>query len=508
MNKKFLNAGIELCEIEAEKYIEFDNFVQKCLGYKMAPKIKGLPIIHEEGKNYVSVKDAYKTMKINYNKRNSELIDLHKILGIKVEYSIEALSMKPIIDYLKEQKIYYHDQHTIQGINRRIDLYLPNYEIAIECDENNHIDRDENDEISRESELNALGIDIIHYNPNMKNFDIKNVIVDIKAKIQEKSIIVGGVDEINNAIKEFNDNSSEKTYYSAFGLSILGDGFCVDFDNIWKLCGYSSKGCAKKLLCKKFIENQDYIIKATPSISETDENIKSETKAASPIGKAGQNIKNDKNLGWSGMNREIIMLNRESFKIFCILADTKEAIAIRKWYVKLEDKYIKLLLKTKDILVKERTRFIDINKNKSLEIRKEINLQKAKYKQSKNNTVIVKTDKIDKTHKIPNKKPTLLKTIIDDVMISLKKDKINDLNLFALTSRELNSIDYDDIMENYKAKLVTEYTESILKIRGPNKLIGLFKNIVESNGYKWNPQSKKGKIDDKSYNWTEYTISE
>jgi very-short-patch-repair endonuclease len=63
----------------------------------------------------------------------------------------------------------------------RIDLYFPDYKLAVECDESYH-----NTEINmyfdkeRESKIiNKLGCSFIRYSPESKNFDIFNIINEI-----------------------------------------------------------------------------------------------------------------------------------------------------------------------------------------------------------------------------------------------------------------------------------------------------------------------------------------
>jgi very-short-patch-repair endonuclease len=57
-----------------------------------------------------------------------------------------------------------------------IDLYFEDYNLAIECDENDHNDRCEIYEKNREQILLEKNITIIRYNPNHKNFDLSYVL--------------------------------------------------------------------------------------------------------------------------------------------------------------------------------------------------------------------------------------------------------------------------------------------------------------------------------------------
>ena len=61
-----------------------------------------------------------------------------------------------------------------------IDLYIEKYKLAIECDENNHKDRNPLKEKERtEFIMNKLGCKFIRFNPDDENFDIANVINEI-----------------------------------------------------------------------------------------------------------------------------------------------------------------------------------------------------------------------------------------------------------------------------------------------------------------------------------------
>jgi very-short-patch-repair endonuclease len=57
-----------------------------------------------------------------------------------------------------------------------IDLYFEDYNLAIECDENDHNDRCKIYEKTREIFLLEKNITIIRYNPNHKNFDLSYVL--------------------------------------------------------------------------------------------------------------------------------------------------------------------------------------------------------------------------------------------------------------------------------------------------------------------------------------------
>ena len=88
--------------------------------------------------------------------------------------------------------------------------------------------------------------------------------------------------------------------------------FVIDLDNIWEWVGFSQKVNAKRLLEKHFTLNKDYKLSLLQSAEQT------------------IHIK-------GGHNKEIIMLNIDTFKKFCMKAGTKKADEIHDYYLKLEE---------------------------------------------------------------------------------------------------------------------------------------------------------------------------
>lgn len=72
----------------------------------------------------------------------------------------------------------------------RIDLYLPEYKIAIECDELGHADRDKEYEDTRQKYIKKhLGCSFVRYNPDSKNFNIFYVINKLLKEIRSKQSV-------------------------------------------------------------------------------------------------------------------------------------------------------------------------------------------------------------------------------------------------------------------------------------------------------------------------------
>lgn len=85
--------------------------------------------------------------------------------------------------------------------------------------------------------------------------------------------------------------------------------FIIDFDDVWKWTGFSRKDPAKRLLDKSFKENIDYKV-------------------------FHQSVENSNEGGRPVHN---IMLTINTFKKFCLKADTKKADEIHDYYIKLEE---------------------------------------------------------------------------------------------------------------------------------------------------------------------------
>jgi len=50
----------------------------------------------------------------------------------------------------------------------RTDLYFPDYKLIIECDENDHKDRNQKEELERQNYLISNGYSILRYDPMIK----------------------------------------------------------------------------------------------------------------------------------------------------------------------------------------------------------------------------------------------------------------------------------------------------------------------------------------------------
>jgi hypothetical protein len=122
-----------------------------------------------------------------------------------------------------------------------------------------------------------------------------------------------------NKIKESFTGFEQKLFVSSFYCYLNYDknvDFVVDFDNVWKWLGFSTKQNAKIMLEKNFKLDIDYKTALEFAISLLDTE------------KVKQN---------GGQNKQTIMLTIKCFKSLCLKAQTKKASEIHDYYMKLEE---------------------------------------------------------------------------------------------------------------------------------------------------------------------------
>ena len=120
---------------------------------------------------------AFELLENTYNLRNRYLVDQRDtVKSINIGMCIENQTIGFIENSFKG----------IIGCKRqfsigkyRVDLYFPDYQLAVECDENNHVDRNPVNEKIREEFILSQGCILIRYNPNTPSFDLSNVIQKI-----------------------------------------------------------------------------------------------------------------------------------------------------------------------------------------------------------------------------------------------------------------------------------------------------------------------------------------
>ena len=130
-----------------------------------------------------------------------------------------------------------------------------------------------------------------------------------------------------NKIKEKFNEEQQKLFVSSFYCYLNYDknkDFVIDLDNVWKWLGFKQKNNAKTLLEKNFIIDNDYVnIAFVTSKAKNESNINDEK------------IKKEDNRG--GHNKQTFMMTINCFKKFCLKADTKKAMEIHEYYIKMEE---------------------------------------------------------------------------------------------------------------------------------------------------------------------------
>ena len=178
---------------------------------------------------------------------------------------------------------------------------------------------------------------------NIKNLIEKNPITRLSRDYENRLI--------NKVKNNFNDNE-QKLFLSSFYCFLNYDSkkdFVIDFDNAWKWCGFSRKDNAKTLLTKHFTNEIDYKVQNT---------------FPADAGKVEM-----------GRPTETIFLNVNTFKKFCLKANTTKAEEVHDYYIKLEE----MLQET----INEESNELRLQLSNSEEEKKKIEEEKLKVEEEK-----------------------------------------------------------------------------------------------------------------------------
>jgi phage anti-repressor protein len=157
-----------------------------------------------------------------------------------------------------------------------------------------------------------MSIDIVHL---IESNPITKFNGDYQSKLIEK---------VKNNFTEYEQQMFLTSFYCYLKYDYKND-FVIDLDNVWKWLGFSQKYNAKCLLEKQFIINNDYKIFA-PEASGAKKEIR------------------------GGHNKEIIMLNVDTFKKICLKAGTKKADEVLDYFIKLENIMLEITKEESDEL--------------------------------------------------------------------------------------------------------------------------------------------------------------
>ncbi len=161
-------------------------------------------------------------------------------------------------------------------------------------------------------------------------------------------------------IKKNFTQDEQKLFITSFFCYLNYDktnDYVIDLDNIWKWLGFTNKANSKILLLKYFKNNKDYKFLLDPSIKQKKE-------------------------GRGGHNKEIIMLNIQTFKKFCLKAGTDKANEIHDYFIKLEE------------IVQE------LIEDESLEFKKSLDIKNLKIQELENEKNKIIQDKVSDRHNL------------------------------------------------------------------------------------------------------------
>ena len=172
-----------------------------------------------------------------------------------------------------------------------------------------------------------MSVDIVNL---IENNPITKFSGDYQSKLVEK-------------VKNNFTNYEQQMFLSSFYCYLKYDSkndYVIDLDNVWKWLDFSQKDAAKRVIEKNFLINKDYKI------------------FAPQVGGAKKDTR-------GGHNKEVIMLNVETFKKFCLKAGTKKADEIHDYFIKLENIMFEITKEEGDEL-KQQVLTLE-NKNKKME---------------------------------------------------------------------------------------------------------------------------------------------
>jgi predicted nuclease with TOPRIM domain len=122
------------------------------------------------------------------------------------------------------------------------------------------------------------------------------------------------VEKVKNSFTNYEQQLFLSSFYCYLKYNPQND-FVIDLDNVWGWLGFGQKVNAKRVLEKNFKINIDYKLSLCQPAKQT----------------------NQTNQTKGGQNKEIFMLNINTFKRFCLKAETKKADEVHEYFIKLEN---------------------------------------------------------------------------------------------------------------------------------------------------------------------------
>lgn len=317
--------------------------------------------------------------------------------------------------------------------------------------------------------------------PKSINFNelVKNANTTLSLNLENKMI---------NLLNEEFSEDEQKWYIANLYIYMHyhpTNDYPINLENVFKMIGFANKGNAMKTIKNNFTEGEDY---------------------KKLLFRMEKQVQNGKNLGGAGLNNETIMLNVDTFKNLCMLAKTNNGKKIRKYYVKLENIYNKIIKEEienqKQLLLEKETQLLEKDEEKKRQVEKTLsnsfNKRSVVYliKIKLNDEIIYKfgyTDDIVtrlRTHKnticedvelvycIESKDNKLLERLLIDYLEQYNfriKRTINDKQ-----QTELLKVNDIEIVKNKLVELNKDVeNDKLLIIKLQNKIIHLEKENIE-----------------------------
>ncbi len=174
---------------KADVYVFLKKHFKENIDYKIEKsKIVGVKYGGQNKKDILLTRETYEMVKNTYNLRQNRNVKYHaEKQNVEITYvnrvmNLEQSTIGFVYDCFKSTTLL---KLQFKVKTYKIDCYFIDYKIALECDENNHEDRDIEYESIREKELvELLGCKFIRFNPNDPNFKLQQVISHILENIQ------------------------------------------------------------------------------------------------------------------------------------------------------------------------------------------------------------------------------------------------------------------------------------------------------------------------------------
>jgi phage anti-repressor protein len=169
-------------------------------------------------------------------------------------------------------------------------------------------------------------------NIDIVNLIESNPITKLNGNYQSKLIA-----KVKNSFTEYEQQMFIASFYCYLKYDYYND-FVIDLDTVWQWLGFGQKVNAKRVLEKNFIINKDYKLLLCQLAKQTN-------------GTKG------------GHNKEIFMLNINTFKKFCLKSETKKADEIHDYFIKLESILQEILFEESEELKLQLVQLEDKNKH-------------------------------------------------------------------------------------------------------------------------------------------------